>query len=128
MPFIDHLGWYTQLKIKEAIKSDTTQEKANLNFGAGWLNLVQPLPMHCRHWPKVFCQTHNLPSDVQAAPARATVKAVVELAVLNGCGTLHLSSQGYPLAVGRSAQLTFKEHPSLGLAAIFDRFAFQEQA
>ena len=60
----------------------------------------------------------KLPADVLATPARATVRAMVELAVLNGCDYVQ-TQKDFPLATGRAAQLSFREHPFLGVIAVF---------
>jgi hypothetical protein len=71
------------------------------------------------------CQTDYLPSDVQAAPARASIRAIVELAVLSGCDSVKLV-KNLPIARGNGSQLSFREHPFLGTVAVFDQFVIEE--
>ena len=71
------------------------------------------------------CQTDYLPSDIQAAPARATIRAVVELAVLTSCDSVELVKE-LPLARGPASQLSFRSHPYLGLVAVFDQYAIED--
>jgi len=65
------------------------------------------------------------PSDVQAAPARASIRAIVELAVLSGCDSVKLVKD-LPLARGNGSQLSFREHPFLGTVAAFDQYVIED--
>ena len=94
-------------------------------YGAGWLNLVNLVPPNCHHWAMTRCQTDYLPSDIQAAPARATIRAIVELAVLTSCDSVKLV-KGFPLARGAASQLSFRSHPYLGLVAVFDQYVVED--
>ena len=67
------------------------------------------------------CQTDYLPADLQAAPARANVKVIVELAILCGCDDVVTSPGSFPTLSGHGMQLTFRPHPYLGDTATFDR-------
>ena len=127
VPFIDELKWFAQLGLGVQPLKVATEDAHDSGYGAGWLKLIQPMPISCRHWPTIPCQTHNLPSDIQAVPARATMRAIVELAVLGGCGSLNLDVQGNPVAMGHGSQLSFRDHLSLGPIAVFDQFTLDTQ-
>lgn len=72
-------------------------------------------------FPLIRCDTDCLPSDLQAAPALGTIEAVVKLAADAGCDSIEIV-QGLPLGRGHNVQLTFRDHPYLGLVAVFERF------
>ena len=69
----------------------------------------------------VSCNTDYLPSDVQAAPAVGTIETIVTLAALAGCDDIEMVDK-YPVARGNNMQLSFIDHPSLGLVASFKLF------
>lgn len=120
VPFIDQIEWSPQKS------NDTIGKPVNSIYGAGWLNLVQPIPIECQKWFATPCQTDYLPADVLAAPARASVGAIVQLAVLGGCDSVEIVSD-FPLVKGRGAQLSFREHPYLGCIAVFDQYLYGMQ-
>ena len=82
--------------------------------------------MNCHYWKTTHCQTDYLPSDVQAAPARATVREAVELAVLTACDTVMLIKD-LPLVSGDGSQLPFRDHSYLGLVAVFDQYLLEDR-
>ena len=82
--------------------------------------------MSKRQWFTTPCQTDYLPADVLAAPARGSVRAIVELAALAGCDSVQLVGD-FPLVSGPGTQLSFREHPSLGRIAVFDQVPFDAQ-
>ena len=99
--------------------------KKHQSYGAGWLNLIESVPKNCQNWPLTRCQTDYLPSDVHATPARATIRAVVEMAALSGCDSVQLVND-LPLARGRGSQLSFRDHPFLGLVAAYDQYVIED--
>ncbi|TKA54065.1 hypothetical protein B0A49_11369, partial [Cryomyces minteri] len=118
-----------------AIVRDTPDAKTTL-YPAGWLNLLRATrlpPLEPRSqvsmwdWSSIVCQTDYLPSDVQAAPAYATIHALVQLAALAGCHTVVQQPDGFPVASGNGAQLTFRNHPSLGRVGVFEHYPVQEK-
>ena len=62
---------------------------------------------------------------MQAAPARASIRAVVELAALSGCDSITMVKE-LPLARGLGLQLSFREHPYLGLVAVYDQYLIED--
>ena len=60
------------------------------------------------------------------SPARASIRAVVELAVLSGCDTVTVAKD-LPLARGRSSQLSFRDQPYLGISAVSDQFLIEDE-
>lgn len=124
VPYIDAIGWFDRPGGEK--HSRTRSLRQHPSYGAGWLNLINSVPLECRHWSVTRCQTDYLPSDVQAAPARASIRAVVELAVLSGCDTVTVAKD-LPLARGRGSQLSFRDHPYLGISAVYDQFLIDDQ-
>ena len=123
IPYIDHIAWYSSPDTAQPTPSSYHQKYAS--YGAGWLNLINLIPRECQYWPLTRCQTDYLPSDVQAAPARASIRAVVELAALSGFDSIK-TVKGFPLARGINLQLSFRDHPYLGLVAAYDQFVIEE--
>lgn len=123
VPYIDHLGWFDRPGSEQPLPA--RHFRKHPTYGAGWLNLINSVPPECQQWAVTRCQTDYLPSDVQAAPARASIRAVVELAVLSGCDSVKLVKD-LPLARGKGSQLSFRDHPYLGLAAVFDQFVIDD--
>lgn len=123
IPYIDHLGWYSPPA--PARPNPVPRYPKHVSYGAGWLNLINMIPRECQHWPLTRCQTDYLPSDVQAAPARASIRAIVELAALSGCESIKMVKE-LPLARGLGLQLCFRDHPYLGLVAVYDQFVIED--
>lgn len=121
IPYIDHVGWNSLPHFPRT----TSKYRSYVSYGAGWLNLIELIPRECQHWPLTRCQTDYLPSDVQAAPARASIRAVVELAALSGCDSITISKE-LPLARGLGLQLSFRDHPYLGLVAVYDQHLIED--
>jgi hypothetical protein len=96
VPYIDHLGWFDRPGSEQR---PPRRFRRYPIYGAGWLNLINAVPSECQQWTVTRCQTDYLPSDVQAAPARASIRAVVELAVLAGCHSVKLVKD-LPFPVG----------------------------
>ena len=118
IPYIDHLG----SSLPSPAKPLGSRYHKHASYGAGWLHLIEPVP---KEWPLIYCQTDYLPSDVQAAPARASIRAIVELAALSGCDSIETVKE-LPLARGLGLQLSFRDHPYLGLVAVYDQFAMED--
>ena len=123
IPYIDHLGWDSAPG--SARPTPISSRQSHDAYGAGWLNLINLFPSECQNWSLTRCQTDYLPTDVQAAPARASIRAVVELAALSGCDSITIV-KGLPLARGFSLQLCFRDHPYLGLVAVYDQFVIED--
>jgi len=124
VPYIDSISWFDRRALVQHKKRRLS--KGHVSYGAGWLNLINSIPAECHHWAMTRCQTDYLPSDIQAAPARATVQAVVELAVLTFCDSVTLIKD-LPLARGHGSQLSFRDHPYLGIVAVFDQYVIGDQ-
>ena len=124
VPYIDVLGWFDRLG---DVQGPLTRHfKKHPSYGAGWLNLINSVPLQYQQWSVTRCQTDYLPSDVQAAPARVSIRAVVELAVLSGCDSVKVVND-LPLARGCGSQLSFRDHPYLGISAVYDQFVINDQ-
>lgn len=123
VPYIDSIRWFDRRGLVQH-KTRRLFEK-HASYGAGWLNLINSIPAECHHWATTRCQTDYLPSDIQAAPARATIQAVVELAVLTSCDSVTLI-RDLPLARGHGSQLSFRDHPYLGIVAVFDQYMIDD--
>lgn len=123
IPYIDRLRWYSPPGSPRPTPISSYHKDAS--YGAGWLNLIKLIPSECQHWSLTRCQTDYLPSDVQAAPARASIRAVVELAALSGCDSIKIVKE-LPLARGFSLQLSFRDHPYLGLVAVYDQIMLED--
>lgn len=124
VPYIDSIRWFDPLGV---VHQDAPLHfKKHPSYGASWLNLINTIPSNCHHWATTHCQTDYLPSDIQAAPARATIRAVVELAVLRACDSVKLVKE-LPLARGHGSQLSFRDHPFLGSVAVFDLYEIEDQ-
>ena len=123
IPYIDHVGWHNLPG--SAQPTSISRYGNHWSYGAGWLNLTNLIPRECQQWSLTRCQTDYLPSDVQAAPARASIRAVVELAALSGCDSIQMV-ENFPLARGLSLQLSFRDHPYLGLVAVYDQFVIED--
>lgn len=123
IPYIDRLEWCSPPG--SARLSPIPGYQKDASYGAGWLNLIKLIPSECQHWSLTRCQTDYLPSDVQAAPARASIRAVVELAALSGCDSITIAKE-LPLARGLNLQLAFRDHPYLGLVAVYDQFVLED--
>jgi hypothetical protein len=65
--------------------------------------------------------TEHLPADVRAVPALGTIEAIVKLAAISGCDSIKMSGN-YPIVQGHSSQLSFREHPYLGLTCVYQQF------
>ena len=122
VPYIDHLQWYSPSV--SARTASVLRDQTHALYGAGWLSLINIIPRECQNWSLTRCQTDYLPADVQAAPARASIRAVVELAALSGCDSITMVN-GIPLARGLSLQLSFRDHPYLGLVAVYDQYVIE---
>lgn len=67
--------------------------------------------------------TNNIPSDVAAAPTYGQVKALVLPAVAASCGSIRIDDgELYPVVVGENRQLLFRDHPLLGVTAVFENY------
>ena len=123
IPYIHHLEWNSLPAYPRPTQISPYQKHAS--YGAGWLNLIKLIPRDCQRWSLTRCQTDYLPSDVQAAPARASIRAIVELAALSGCDSITMVKE-LPLARGLGLQLSFREHPYLGLVAVYDQYLIED--
>jgi hypothetical protein len=69
----------------------------------------------------VPCNTDYLPSDVQAALAVGTIESILTLTAFASCNDIEMVDN-YLVAWGNNLQLSFQEHPLLGLVAVFQNF------
>jgi hypothetical protein len=88
---------------------------------AGWSNLLVDLNLDRINFDTRICSTDYLPTDIQAAPAYATVDILTILALVAGCESPELS-QEFPVARGPYTQLDFRPHPVLGVVAVYQRY------
>lgn len=65
----------------------------------------------------VSIDTDYPPSDLQAAPALGTIRAVVELVALADCDRIERVDD-YLMLRGANMQLSFRNHPALGTVAV----------
>ena len=91
-------------------------------YPAGWYLLLRELGLVEVNFELLPCQTDYLPSDIQAAPVYGEVSCIVLLAAISGCDTITNTPNGFPVARGSSNQLTFREHPQLGMVAVYEEF------
>ncbi len=92
----------------------------HVRLAAGWASLLARFQDSHEffHAPGSFLpyDTDYLPSDLQAAPTLGTIRTVVELAAFAGCDRV-MMAEGYPTARGGNLQLSFRDHPALGMVA-----------
>ena len=96
------------------------------DYPATWVNLMAVLNLNYEKTSESNlsvqpCQTDYLPSDIQAAPAFATIEAIVNLACFAGCDTIEMVNS-FPRCSGPSSQLEVRVHPQLGTIASYDQF------
>ena len=96
-------------------------------YPATWVNLLGALNLHPEQaseknnlWTQP-CQTDYVPSDIQAAPAFATIEVIVNLAAFAGCKTIEMVND-FPRCSGPASQLEIRTHPQLGTVAAYDQF------
>lgn len=93
--------------------------------GASWLRLLNELGISDpRIWSTVIRQTDNLPADISAAPAAGSVSFLAHLAAISddGCTVERLPNSRFVTVVGKSSQLTFRDHPVLGSVAMYETY------
>lgn len=92
------------------------------SYPAGWYILLEELGLDNVAFELLPCQTDYLPPDIQAAPVYGEISCVVLLAAIAGCDSITIAPNGFPIARGASNQLTFREHPQLGMVAVYEEF------
>ncbi|KEF51186.1 uncharacterized protein A1O9_12800 [Exophiala aquamarina CBS 119918] len=93
--------------------------------GASWLRLLNELGISDpRIWSTVIRQTDNLPADISAAPAAGSVVFLAHLAAISddGCAVERRPGSRFVTVVGKSSQLTFRDHPVLGSVAMYETY------
>ncbi|KAK5212271.1 hypothetical protein LTR47_007180 [Exophiala xenobiotica] len=91
------------------------------DVSSSWAMLLRHVGLDAVKLRTRYCKTDHLPADVPAAPAFATIEALIILAVLAGC-TSYYVRQDLPLVRGPQVQLVFRQHPSLGLVATYQSY------
>ncbi|KAK5459612.1 hypothetical protein LTS15_003741 [Exophiala xenobiotica] len=91
------------------------------DVSSSWAMLLRHVGLDAVKLRTRYCKTDHLPADVPAAPAFATIEALVLLAVLAGC-TSYYVRQDLPLVRGPQVQMVFRQHPSLGLVATYQSY------
>jgi hypothetical protein len=98
-------------------------------LAGGWVNLLSRVHARQEYFQNkdharkglISHNTDYLPSDIQAAPAIGTIETIVVLATLAGCENIDILDN-FPVARSENLQLSFRDHPLLGLIAIFQQF------
>jgi len=93
--------------------------------GASWLRLLNELGISDpRIWSTVTRQTDSLPPDISAAPAAGSVAFLAHLAAISddGCTVKRRPGSRFVTVVGKSSQLTFRDHPVLGSVAMYETY------
>lgn len=104
------------------IKARITDDSADSeDVSASWAMLLWHVDLAAVKLRTRYCKTDHLPADVPAAPAFATIEALIILAVLAGC-TSYYVRQDLPLVKGPQVQMVFRQHPSLGLVATYQSY------
>lgn len=88
---------------------------------AGWSRLLEDLKLEDFSFQTLPCATDYLPTDVQAAPAYASVESLVIMALLAGCDKIQ-PAEGFLRATGPNLQLDFRSHPTLGIVATYQHY------
>ncbi|KIW20645.1 hypothetical protein PV08_01222 [Exophiala spinifera] len=91
------------------------------DVSASWTMLLRHVGLEPIKLRTRLCKTDHLPADVPAAPAFATIEALMVLAVLAGCTSCYVR-QDLPLAKGPQVQIVLRQHPSLGLVGIYQSY------
>ncbi|KAK5305338.1 hypothetical protein LTR99_002880 [Exophiala xenobiotica] len=90
---------------------------------ASWLRLLVELGISrpCL-WSLVARQTDSLPVDISAAPAAGSVRFLSHLAAIadDNCIVEQRPGSRFVTVVGKSSQLTFRDHPVLGSVAMYE--------
>lgn len=93
--------------------------------GASWLRLLTELGISDpRIWSTVVRQTDSLPADISAAPAAGSVSFLAHLAAISDddCTIERRPNSRFVTVVGKSSQLTFRDHPVLGSVAMYETY------
>jgi hypothetical protein len=88
---------------------------------AGWSRLLEDLNLEDFSYETLPCATDYLPTDVQAAPAYASVESLVIMALLAGCEKIQ-PAEGFLRATGPNLQLEFRSHATLGIVAVYQHY------
>ncbi|KIW52480.1 hypothetical protein PV05_08114 [Exophiala xenobiotica] len=92
---------------------------------ASWLRLLVELGISepCL-WSLVARQTDNLPVDISAAPATGSVRFLSHLAAISDddCIVEQRPDSRFVSVIGKSSQLTFRDHPVLGFVAMYETY------
>ncbi|KAL6243393.1 hypothetical protein RBB50_009946 [Rhinocladiella similis] len=91
------------------------------DVSASWAMLLRHVGLETVKLRTRVCKTDHLPADIPAAPAFATIEALMVLAVLAGCTSCYVR-QDLPLAKGPQVQLVLRQHPSLGLVGTYQSY------
>ncbi|KIX04728.1 uncharacterized protein Z518_05598 [Rhinocladiella mackenziei CBS 650.93] len=93
--------------------------------GASWLRLLIELGVSDPNlWSHVGRQTDNLPTDISAAPAAGSVSFLAHLAAVadDDCIIERRPGSRFVTVIGKSSQLTFRDHPVLGSVAMYETY------
>ena len=93
---------------------------------AGWSRLLEDLDLDDFQFATLPCATDYLPTDVQAAPAYASVESLVIMALLAGCENIQ-PAEGFLRATGPDLQLEFRSHQTLGIVAAYQHYFSTEE-
>jgi hypothetical protein len=88
---------------------------------ASWSRLLEELGLEDFAFETLPCATDYLPTDIQAAPAYASVESLVIMALLAGCDNIQ-PAEGFLRATGPNVQLDFRSHATLGVVAAYQHY------
>jgi hypothetical protein len=88
---------------------------------ASWSRLLEELYLEHFAFETLPCATDYLPTDIQAAPAYASVESLVIMALLAGCDNIQ-PAEGFLRATGPNVQLDFRSHATLGIVATYQHY------
>jgi len=88
---------------------------------ASWSRLLEELYLERFPFETLPCATDYLPTDIQAAPAYASVESLVIMALLAGCDNIQ-PAEGFLRATGPNVQLDFRSHATLGIVATYQHY------
>lgn len=92
---------------------------------ASWLRLLVELGISDpRLWSHIARPTDNLPADISAAPAAGLVSFLAHLAAVadDDCTVERRPDSRFVTVIGKSSQLTFRDHPILGSVAMYETY------
>lgn len=104
------------------VEASFLEDKPNAgDVSASWTMLLRHVGLETVKLRTRLCKTDHLPADISAAPAFATIEALMVLAVLAGCTSCYVR-QDLPLAKGPQVQIVLRQHPSLGLVGTYQSY------